>query len=188
MKVLGLDPTEETRSRLALGVGYEGNRAELTAMNIWLLSYVKEVVASVGGDLAVARNVLLKKISNQSIDATNRLTLTPDVYRSHPQHLLTADVQLPSKNIDISIVLDNAVKLRREKLNWRQSIVDIMKVLRLDSSREPRTRLALAVGYDGDVNDSWTMNIWLLSYVKDAIAAVGGDLTAAREVLLAKMS
>jgi len=106
------------------------------------------------------------------------MTSTPaDVYRSHPPQLPAANVQLPSKNIDISIVLDNAVKLRRENLNWRQSIVDIMKILRLDSSKERRTRLALAVGYDGDVNNSWTMNIWLLSYVKDAIAAVGGDLT-----------
>ncbi len=126
-------------------------------------------------------------------------------YQSYPPSLSAVNVQIPSKNVDISIVLDNAVKLRRENLNWRQSIVDIMKILRLDSSKEARTRLALAVGYDGDVNDSWTMNIWLLSYVKDAIAAAGGDLSgssvasdsstyysplsvAVREALLARMS
>lgn len=79
--------------------------------------------------------------------------------------------------MDISAVLDNAVKLRREKLNWRQSIVDLMKVLRLDSSLEARKRLALGVRYDGDMTDLTTMNIWMLSYVKDVVAAVGGDLT-----------
>ena len=98
-------------------------------------------------------------------------------YRSHLISLSATDVPRPSKNVDISVVLDDVVKLRCENLNWRQSIVDLMKILRLDSTKEPRTRLALAVGYDGDVNDSRRMNIWLLSYVKDAIAAVGGDLT-----------
>jgi hypothetical protein len=79
--------------------------------------------------------------------------------------------------------LDNTMKLRREELDWRekpywrQSIVDLMKILRLDSSEEARTLLALAVGYDDDVNDSRIMNIWLRAYVEGVIAAVGGDLT-----------
>ena len=74
-------------------------------------------------------------------------------------------------------MLDNSVKLRREKLNWRQSIVDLMKVLRLDSNLEARKRLALGLPYDGDMTDLTTMYIWMLSYVKNVVAAVGGDLS-----------
>lgn len=98
-------------------------------------------------------------------------------YRSHPPPIPLANAAQPPQKVDISTVLDNAVKLRRQKLNWRQSIVDLMKLLRLDFSMDSRKRLALRAGYDGDIADSTAMNIWLLSYVKDVIAAVGGDLT-----------
>ena len=85
--------------------------------------------------------------------------------------------QLHPQNVDISTVLDNEANLRGEKLEWRQSIVDLMKVLRLDPGTDARKRLALGAGYDGDTDDSWTMNIWLSSYVKEVVAAVGCDLT-----------
>ena len=81
-------------------------------------------------------------------------------------------------------MLDNAVKVRRENLNWRQSIVDLMKVLQLDPSRETVRQLALGGGYDGDLAESRAMNIWLLSYVKEVVASVGGDLTGESTVLI----
>ena len=77
----------------------------------------------------------------------------------------------------MTTVLDNQVKLRREELDWHQSIVDLMKVLRLDPGADARKRLAIAAGYDGDLDDLMAMNIWLLSYMKGVVAAVECDFT-----------
>ncbi|KAF8691088.1 hypothetical protein AX14_002819, partial [Amanita brunnescens Koide BX004] len=175
MKVLRLDPGTDARKRLALGAGYDGDTDDSWTMNIWLSSYVKEVVAAVGCDLTAARQVL-QQVSNETHTHYHSI-LASGAYRSHPPPIPLANAAQPPQNVDISTVLDNAVKLRRQKLNWRQSIVDLMKVLRLDFSMDSRKRLALRAGYDGDITDSTAMNIWLLSYVKDVIAAVGGDLT-----------
>ena len=48
-----------------------------------------------------------------------------------------------------------------QKLNWRTSIVDLMKLLDIDSSLAARKELATELGYTGDMNDSAAMNIWL---------------------------
>ncbi len=76
------------------------------------------------------------------------------------------------------------MKLRRENLDWRQSIVDLMKVLGLDPSLGTRKQLALGVGYDGDPAELRAMNIWLLSYVKEVVVSVGGELPGPSVVLI----
>ena len=98
-------------------------------------------------------------------------------YQANPPSVSAAMEPRTPPKIDISAALDNQVKLRREKLDWRQSIVDLMKVLRLDPGADARKRLAIGAGYDGDMDDLTAMNIWLLSYVKDVVAAVECDLT-----------
>lgn len=57
--------------------------------------------------------------------------------------------------------------------NYKTSIVDLMKLLGLDSSLANRTELAKELGYTGDTNDSATMNIWLHSEVMKSLAAKG---------------
>ena len=52
-------------------------------------------------------------------------------------------------------------KAMKEKLNWQESIVDLLKLLNLDSSLGARKRLAQQLGYDGTLNGSAEMNIWL---------------------------
>ena len=61
----------------------------------------------------------------------------------------------------INAVLEQNATARGEQLNYKSSIVDLMKALGLDSSLENRKKLATELGYTGDMNDSATMNIWL---------------------------
>jgi hypothetical protein len=81
-------------------------------------------------------------------------------------------------SIDVAPILDQAVAAKREKLEWRTSIVDLMKALDLDSSLSERKALAKELNYSGDTNDSATMNIWLHKQVLTKLAENGGKLPA----------
>ena len=63
-----------------------------------------------------------------------------------------------------------------DKLNWRTSIVDLMKLLNLDSSLDARKQLAQELSYGADTSDSAKMNIWLHRQVMTKIAANGGKV------------
>ena len=78
--------------------------------------------------------------------------------------------------VDVAPILDQAVKAKGEKLEWRTSIVDLMKALDIDSSFTARKELAKELGYTGDSNDSASMNIWLHKQVMTKLAANGGKL------------
>ena len=64
----------------------------------------------------------------------------------------------------------------KQKLDWRRSIVDLMKLLDLDSSLAARKDLAKELGYAGDTDDSSAMNIWLHKQVMTKLAASGGKV------------
>src|SRR5260221_7011418 len=82
----------------------------------------------------------------------------------------------PAQAIDIAPVLHKAVADKKEKLQWRTSIVDLMKALDIDSSLGARKELAMELGYTGDTSDSASMNIWLHKQVMTKFAANGGKL------------
>jgi hypothetical protein len=82
----------------------------------------------------------------------------------------------PAATVDVAPILDAAVKAKGEKLEWRTSIVDLMKALDIDSSFSARKELAKELGYTGDSNDSASMNIWLHKQVMAKLAANGGKL------------
>ena len=82
----------------------------------------------------------------------------------------------PAQTVDVAPILDKAVAAKKEKLEWRTSIVDLMKALDIDSSLGARKELAHELGYSGDTNDSATMNIWLHKQVMIKLAANGGKL------------
>jgi hypothetical protein len=65
-----------------------------------------------------------------------------------------------------------------QQLNWRTSIVDLMKLVGIDSSLENRKELAQELGYSGDMNDSAAMNVWLHRQVMRELAANGGRVPA----------
>jgi len=82
----------------------------------------------------------------------------------------------PAATVDVAPILDKAVAAKGEKLEWRTSIVDLMKALDIDSSFTARKELAKELGYTGDSNDSASMNIWLHKQVMTKLAANGGKL------------
>ena len=81
-------------------------------------------------------------------------------------------------NVDVEKVVSGMAAQKKEKLDWRKSIVDLMKVLDLDSSLKSRQALAQELGYTGDMNDSAKMNIWLHKQVMNKLAANGGKVPA----------
>jgi len=82
----------------------------------------------------------------------------------------------PPQSVDVAAIVDKAAAAKGEKLEWRTSIVDLMKALDIDSSFSARKELAKELGYTGDSNDSAGMNIWLHKQVMAKLAANGGKL------------
>ena len=76
--------------------------------------------------------------------------------------------------VDVAAVLTELASKNKEKLEWRNSIVDIMKLLDLDSSLSARKELAKELNYTGDTNNSARMNIWLHKQVMVKLAENGG--------------
>jgi hypothetical protein len=79
-------------------------------------------------------------------------------------------------SVDVETVLTRLAAQKKEKLDWRHSIVDLMKLLDLDSGLPARQRLALELHYLGDMNDSASMNIWLHKQVMTKLAENGGKV------------
>jgi hypothetical protein len=84
----------------------------------------------------------------------------------------------PSSPVDVAAIMEQAVKAKGQKLNWRTSIVDMMKALDLDSGFSARKELAKELGYTGDTGDSATMNIWLHKALMKKLAENGGKVPA----------
>ncbi len=82
----------------------------------------------------------------------------------------------PAQSVDVAPILDKAVAAKGEKLEWRTSIVDLMKALDIESSLSARKELAKEFGYTGDSNDSASMNVWLHRQVMVKLVANGGKL------------
>ncbi|HEY0062398.1 MAG TPA: DUF3597 domain-containing protein [Telluria sp.] len=82
----------------------------------------------------------------------------------------------PMEQIDVESVLSGMPQA--QSLNWRTSIVDLLKLLNLDSSLASRKELAAELAYKGDTSDSASMNIWLHRQVMNKLAANGGKVPA----------
>ena len=80
--------------------------------------------------------------------------------------------------VDVEAILSGMADKNFEKLNWRTSIVDLMKLLGLDSSMTARKQLATELHYSGDMNDSASMNMWLQKQVMSQLEANGGKVPA----------
>ncbi|HEV2081645.1 MAG TPA: DUF3597 domain-containing protein [Brevundimonas sp.] len=78
--------------------------------------------------------------------------------------------------VDVDGILDFMNDQRDQKLNWRTSIVDLMKLTGMDSTLDERRELADELGYDGDKSDTAAMNMWLHKKVLERIRADGGQI------------
>jgi hypothetical protein len=80
--------------------------------------------------------------------------------------------------VDVEAMLEGLVAASGRKSNWRESIVDLMKLVGMESSLAERRELADELGFTGDKSDTATMNIWLHKQVMKKLAENGGKVPA----------
>ncbi len=84
----------------------------------------------------------------------------------------------PAQAVDVAAILNGLAEKSSEKLDWKRSIVDMLKLLGMDSSLTARKELASDLAYSGDESDSAAMNEWLHKEVLKKLAANGGKVPA----------
>ena len=82
----------------------------------------------------------------------------------------------PISRADVETILQKLAAEQREDLDWNRSIVDLMKLLKLDSGLGARKQLAQELGYTGALDGSADMNIWLHKQVMTKLAESGGKV------------
>jgi 3-oxoacyl-ACP reductase-like protein len=87
-----------------------------------------------------------------------------------------APAAAPAQPVDVTAILDGMAAKNPEKLDWKHSIVDLMKLVGMDSSLAARKQLATELNYTGNQSDTATMNMWLQKQVLKKIADNGGKL------------
>lgn len=80
--------------------------------------------------------------------------------------------------VDVELVLESMASKNAQQLHWRTSIVDLMKLLGIDSSLQNRKQLAQELGYTGSTDDSASMNVWLHKRVMAELQKNGGKVPA----------
>ena len=80
------------------------------------------------------------------------------------------------QTVDVATVLTDLASKNPQKLDWRNSIVDLMKLVHMESSLAERRELARELGYTGDAGDSAAMNVWLHKQVMRKLAENGGKV------------
>jgi hypothetical protein len=114
---------------------------------------------------------LLSKVFGQQTAAASTPSQTPGA--SAPS---APGASAPATTVDVTAILDDLASKNPEKLDWRRSIVDLMKLVGMDSSLAARKELAKDLNYTGDTSDSATMNVWLHKTVIKKIADNGGKV------------
>jgi hypothetical protein len=94
-----------------------------------------------------------------------------------PQATAASGAPAPA-SVDVDAVLTQMASQNSEKLDYKKSIVDLMKLVGMDSSLQSRKELATELGYTGDKSDSAAMNIWLHKQVLRKLAENGGKVPA----------
>ncbi|HEY0790681.1 MAG TPA: DUF3597 domain-containing protein [Chthoniobacterales bacterium] len=82
----------------------------------------------------------------------------------------------PAATFDVAAVLDGLAAKNPEHLDWKRSIVDLLKLVGMDSGLAARKTLAAELHYSGDTGDSAAMNLWLHKEVLKQLAQNGGTL------------
>jgi Domain of unknown function (DUF3597) len=123
-------------------------------------------------------NNLMSKIFSHAAPASaavSAASTAPQSAASAPAPALTA---APAPVVDVAAILDGLAAKNPEKLDWKHSIVDLMKLVGMDSSFTARKELAKDLNYTGDMNDSASMNIWLHKQVMLKLSQNGGKVPA----------
>src|SRR6202035_2552904 len=78
--------------------------------------------------------------------------------------------------VDVVARLNRRAAKNSEKLDWRDSVVDLMKLFGMDSSLANRKKLATKLGFTGELSDSGTMSMWLHTRLIIKIVDNGGKV------------
>ena len=116
------------------------------------------------------------KAQAQNAPATPAPTATVGQAAPAPAPVAKPAVIAPMDQVDVEQLLNGMPQ--SSTLNWKSSIVDLLKLLDLDSSLQSRKELAAELHYTGDTSDSASMNIWLHRQVMNKLAANGGKVPA----------
>ena len=104
-------------------------------------------------------------------------TPTASAAPASPAAVASAAAPRPIAVVDVVAQLEQRAAANAQKLNWRTSIVDLLKLLEIDSSFAARKELAVELGCPTELmGDSAKMNIWLHKTVLARIAANGGNV------------
>ncbi len=101
----------------------------------------------------------------------------PSAASASPGAVPTTPPSSPVALVDVVAQLEQRATANPQKLNWRTSIVDLLKLLEIDSSYAARKELATELGCPAELmGDSAKMNMWLHKTVLERIAANGGNV------------
>jgi hypothetical protein len=126
-------------------------------------------------------NNLMSKIFGHATSATATASGAQTQPATAPEQRVQAPAApaaavAPPPVVDVTAILNDLAKKNPEKLDWKRSIVDLMKLVGMDSSFAARKQLAEELHYTGDPNDSASMNIWLHKEVLRKLAENGGKV------------
>ena len=133
-----------------------------------IFSHPSATVAATGGASAAAAAAAPAPASASAQPAAAPAAAPPPAAPAAPA--------APAKVVDVAAILDGFAANNPEKLDWKKSIVDLMKLVGMDSSFKARKQLAQELNYTGDPNDSASMNVWLHKQVLIKIAENGGKV------------
>ena len=125
--------------------------------------------------MSIFGSIMSKIFGHGSAQAANA---SPSLAPGGSPASTAAPASAPAQTVDVAAIVDKAAAAKGEKLAWRTSIVDLMKLINLDSSLAARKDLAQELHYTGDMNDSASMNIWLHKQVMTKLAENGGNVPA----------
>lgn len=124
--------------------------------------------------MSILGNILGKIFKKR--DAAPAPTAPAQPAPTAPTQASPAPTAAAAQPVDVDGILDFMNEQRDQKLNWRTSIVDLMKLTGMDSTLAERKELAGELGYTGDTSDTASMNIWLHKQVIQRIRDNGGQI------------
>jgi hypothetical protein len=121
--------------------------------------------------VSILGDIVSRIFRHSPASAAPAATQSPQSKPASPQ---VAPPTTAGSPVDVATIMDKLASQSKEKLDWRKSIVDLMKLLKLDSSVAARKRLAEELHYTGNLKDSASMNVWLHKQVMVKLAENGG--------------
>lgn len=120
---------------------------------------------------------LMAKILGQSARA-QETKVNEAVAANAPAAATPSAAPAASEPVDVEAVLEGMAGQNKQTLDWRHSIVDLMKLVGIESDLTSRKSLAQELGYTGSMDDSASMNVWLHKQVMTKLAENGGKVPA----------